>query len=130
MSGSARGRATHPVYDLMMDVANIIIRAATLADVGSLVGLDQAAQTGDQVRIADIGSWVSNGFSLVAASSLELVGYVTTLPNHLFGRDFIVALMVHPSYRRNGVGCALLNEAVSAPVATECLPLPTRPTQR
>ncbi len=95
-----------------MEVADVIIREATPGMVRALVDMDPVAQTGDQARIADIRTWVREGFALVAVAGSEAVGYVAILPRYFFDRDFIALLIVHPGCRRRGVGRALLDAAV------------------
>lgn len=90
----------------------IVIREASPEVVGALVGFDPMAQAGDATRRTAIEAWVSAGYTLVAESGTDIVGYVATLPGHLFGRDFVTMLIVHPGHRRRGVGRALLDAAV------------------
>ena len=94
------------------DSSIVTIRNASPEVVAALVDFDPMAQAGDAQRRADIEAWVSAGFTLVAVSGTEVVGYVSTLPAHLLDRDFVGLLIVHPDHRRRGVGTALLAGAV------------------
>ena len=91
----------------------IIIRDASFGVVPSLLGFDPMAQAGDAQRRTDIETWVSAGFALIAESERTIVGFVVTVPEQFFGRDFVALLIVHPDHRRRGVGTALLDAAVS-----------------
>jgi len=100
-------------YHRLMDGPDaIVIREALPEVVDALVGFDPMAKAGDVTRRTAIKAWVSAGFTLVAESGADIVGYVATLPRHLFDRDFVAILIVHPSRRHAGVGRALLNAAV------------------
>jgi GNAT superfamily N-acetyltransferase len=90
----------------------IVIREASPEAVGVLVGFDPVAQAGDVTRRTAIEASVSAGFTLIAESGADIVGYVSTLPGHFLDRDFVALLIVHPSYRRRGVGRTLLDAAV------------------
>ncbi|MDH3307908.1 MAG: GNAT family N-acetyltransferase [Acidimicrobiia bacterium] len=97
-----------------MDVSDaIIIREASPEAVDALVGFDPMAQAEDVTHRTAIRASVSAGLTLVAESGADIAGYVAALPGHLFGRDFVTMLIVHPSHRRRGVGSALLEAAVN-----------------
>lgn len=98
--------------DLVHAPGTPLIRDASLDDVAALLGFDPMAQAGDLKRCADIQAWVEAGYTLVAVSPVDVVGYVSTLPAHLFARDFVALLVVHPDHRRRGVGTALLKAAI------------------
>ena len=93
-----------------------VIREASPDVVGALVGFDPMAEAGDNMRRTAAEAWVSAGFALVAQSGCDVVGYVATLPEHFFDRDFVTMLIVHPSHRRRGIGSALLDAAVKRAV--------------
>jgi len=90
----------------------ITIRQAGLEVIDHLLDFDPMAQAGDASRRLAIREWVSAGLTLVAETEAGLVGYVVTLPGHLFDRDFIAMLIVRAGHRRRRVGSALLASAV------------------
>jgi GNAT superfamily N-acetyltransferase len=48
------------------------------------------------------------------AEAVSIAGFVVTVPNGFFGRDFVELLMVDRTRRRAGVGRRLLHAAVDA----------------
>lgn len=103
----------HGHYPGLMSGPDGVVIGEAWPEVGTaLVGFDPMAQAGDATRRADIAAWVAAGHTLVAQSGGEIHGYVVTSPGHLFHRDFVAMLIVHPSHRRRGIGGALLDEAV------------------
>ena len=84
------------------------LRAAVDEDVSAIVAIDPHRPA----RPGEIRALVGGQASLVAVERGEVVGFVGVKPGHFYRRDFIDLLFVAASQRRQGVGQALLREAL------------------
>jgi ribosomal protein S18 acetylase RimI-like enzyme len=82
------------------------IRLATESDIASLCSFDHVAQH-DSQRKDFIRHSVDTGTCFVSVTAEQIVGY-GVLVYSFYGNGFISMLMVHPDYRRRGVGAGLM----------------------
>jgi ribosomal protein S18 acetylase RimI-like enzyme len=82
------------------------IRPATAGDVDALCSFDHIAQH-DSHRRTFIRHSVVNGTCFVCVTDEQVAGY-GVLEYSFYGNGFISMLMVHPDYRRRGVGAKLM----------------------
>ena len=82
------------------------IRPAIESDIDSLCSFDRVAQY-DSHRRAFIRHSVVNGTCFVCITDEQVAGY-GVLEYSFYGNGFISMLMVHPDYRRRGVGAKLV----------------------
>lgn len=85
------------------------IRQAQDYDVGALCAADPLA-VDQEVRRRLIRTWVGEGRAHVALLDGVVAGYMV-FEHSFFERGFISMLMVDASYRRRGVGLALVRHA-------------------
>ncbi len=81
------------------------------ADERDLRELDRLARAGGDEQLALVREAVAGGCCLVAEDG-RILGFATTAPRHLFGRDFVELLIVDEGHRRRGVGRTLLRAVV------------------
>lgn len=91
---------------------NLRLRPGTKRDLETLVALDRIAAAGSADRRSEIETATSAGRLYVAERGSELLGYVIVLDGFL-GCRFLDLLYVGANFRREGVGRALLEHAVS-----------------
>jgi ribosomal protein S18 acetylase RimI-like enzyme len=84
------------------------LRAAQADDVSAIAAIDPHSLG----RPEDIQALVREQASLVAVEDGEIVGFLAVRPGHFYQRDFIDLLFVAAHRRRQGVGRALLREAL------------------
>ncbi len=58
-------------------------------------------------RVESIDGWVRSGECVVAESGADSVGYAV-LNHNFYNQGFVEMLQVHPEFRRQGVGTALM----------------------
>lgn len=87
------------------------IRRATAADIDALIATDHVAtQSAD--RRAAIAEWVAHGQCHVAERDGAVAGYVA-LTRSFFRSPFIEMLMVGATFRRTGIGRALIEHCIA-----------------
>jgi ribosomal protein S18 acetylase RimI-like enzyme len=99
-------------------VADLIVRPATLDDLADLAGIDALAFRGsarwDELRTFLTGE---RGWMLLAeadaGAELRIAGYIAVAPKHFFGRDFVALVVVAESARRQGVATQLIDAALA-----------------
>ena len=69
------------------------------------------SRAGGDEQLALVREAVAGGCCLVAEDG-RILGFATTAPRHLFGRDFVELLIVDEGHRRRGVGRTLLRAVV------------------
>ena len=84
----------------------VLIRTATSADVESLAALDVTTE-GELGSPDRIRSWVDAGSTVIAQVEGRPAGFAV-LEHSFFGQGFVAMLQVAPSFRRRGIGTALL----------------------
>jgi GNAT superfamily N-acetyltransferase len=84
------------------------LRAAQAEDVSAIAAIDPAGPG----RTEEIRALVQGQASLVAVEHGRIAGFLALKPGHFYGRDFIDLLFVTPSWRRHGLGRALLRAAL------------------
>lgn len=82
------------------------IRPAVQDDHAALCAIDTIAQS-DPKRRADIAGWIEQGCCHLIEIDGEVAAY-GVLSRHFFGHAFIEMLMVGASWRRRGLGAALI----------------------
>lgn len=82
------------------------IRAATAQDLPALCAIDTYALE-HPGRREEIAAWIAEDACRVIELEGRVAGY-GVLANHFFGQAFIELLMVGVSYRRLGIGLALV----------------------
>jgi GNAT superfamily N-acetyltransferase len=87
-----------------------LIRDADQADLGKVRDLDGLVQTARD-RSKRLAEAEAEGRLVVAERGNQLVGYA--IHGRLFDFDFLEMLVVHPSFRRQGIETALV-EAIEA----------------
>ena len=87
------------------------IRPAKRTELDALIACDPLS-AGDAARRAQIQLAIGRGHCEVWDLNGEIVGFVIMVPLAFFERDFVSLLVVSSTFRRNGVGSALMREAV------------------
>ncbi|WP_043616328.1 GNAT family N-acetyltransferase [Ensifer sp. ZNC0028] len=82
------------------------IRLAVTDDLAALCAIDTIAPS-DPKRRADIAGWIEQGCCHLIEIDGEVAAY-GVLSRHFFGHAFIEMLMVGASWRRRGLGAALI----------------------
>ena len=82
------------------------IRPAVKDDHKALCAIDAIAAS-DPKRCADIAGWIEEGCCHLVEIEGEVAAY-GVLTHHFFGHGFIEMLMVGASWRRRGLGAALI----------------------
>ena len=90
------------------------VRKAGRADRDAVVAIDDIAVGGSDDRCALLDGAIQSGHCLVLDRDHSIAGFVVTVPNAFFGRDFVELLMVERTRRRAGVGRRLLQAAVDS----------------
>ncbi len=90
-----------------------LLRSADAGDLPGVLRADQHAAAGDGERVEFLTASIGRGECLVCVQDGEVAGFAVLRPAHFFGRDFVDLLAVHPARRRDGLGRALLREALS-----------------
>lgn len=85
----------------------IIVERATEDDYSDIITIDRAV-IGDDRRMAYLTRAIIERNALVARIGAERVGFAVTTQS-FFERFFVALLVVHPDYRRRGVGTALMH---------------------
>ncbi len=82
------------------------IRVAAASDVDTILAFDPIVET-DAQRLHFIHKSAEQGECHVYDVDGEIIGYM--MPNyHFFGCGFVALLVVHPDYRRKGIGSDLM----------------------
>ena len=91
------------------------IDIAQASDVNQMVALD-ALVIGNARRKTLITELVGLQQGYIARQESRIIGFLL-MQHHFFGQPFIEVLIMHPSFRRQGVGTALMQhiEAVYTP---------------
>lgn len=84
----------------------VTIRNARPGDAEAIKGLDTEARK-NSIRAEYIDRWLQNERVLIAEFMGEIVGY-GVFSHSFFHQGFVEMLMIHPEYRRTGVGQLLL----------------------
>lgn len=84
----------------------ITIDTATLHDLEAICALD-AIVLGQTARRHFLIQAISAGQNLVAKTVGTVAGFAV-MEQSFFGQSFISLVIVHPRYRRNGIGAALM----------------------
>lgn len=92
---------------------------ATHADLGALFECDPRSANPDVKRRAQIELAVDRGQCIVWDNNGQVVGFIVTLPDHFFGRDFVDLLVVSESHRRQGIGRSLMRIVVKSVASAE-----------
>ena len=82
------------------------IRLAVTDDLAAICAIDTIAAE-DPKRRADIAGWIEQGCCHLIEIDGEVAAY-GVLTRHFFGHAFIEMLMVEASWRRRGLGAALI----------------------
>ena len=82
------------------------VRLATETDAAALIALDSVAEDEPQ-RAAQIRTWCAQSVCYLAEERGVVMGY-GVLHYHFFGCGFVEMLMVGASWRRRGLGAALI----------------------
>jgi GNAT superfamily N-acetyltransferase len=90
------------------------VRRADQHDRDAIVAIDDIAGGGSNDRSTLLERAIQSGHCLVLDGDHSIAGFVVTVPNGFFGRDFVELLMVDRTRRRAGVGRRLLHAAVDA----------------
>ncbi len=93
------------------------IAVAQPHDINAMLALD-ALVTGAPPRQRSIAETVHRQRACVAYINAELCGFLL-LHEHFFDYPFIELLIVHPLYRRQGIGTALMRTAETSVVSTK-----------
>lgn len=80
-------------------------------DADALIALDSVAAI-DPSRAMQIGDWLARSGVQVAEQNGKVVGYLV-IHHHFFGEAFIEMLMVAHAQRGQGIGTALLLQAIA-----------------
>jgi len=93
----------------MIDTAGMTeVRAVRAEDAAAIAAIDP----GSLGSPAQIRALVQGQASLVAVERGQIAGFLALKPGHFYNRDFIDLLYVAPSWRRHGVGRALMRAAL------------------
>jgi GNAT superfamily N-acetyltransferase len=84
------------------------LRAAKVEDVSAIAAMDPASLGSP----GEIHTLAKAHTCLVALEHGEIVGFLAVKPGHFYKRDFIELLFVAPSWRRHGIGRALMRAAL------------------
>ena len=76
-----------------------------------MIALDSVAAI-DPGRAMQIGDWLARGGVQVAEQNGKVVGYLV-IHHHFFGEAFVEMLMVAHAQRGQGIGTALLRQAIA-----------------
>jgi len=95
------------------------IRRAAAADLDALIATDHVA-THSADRRAAIAEWVAHGQCHFAERDGAVAGYVT-LTSSFFRSPFIEMLMVGATFRRTGIGRALIEHCIAMTPADQKL---------
>ncbi|ACF52497.1 GNAT family N-acetyltransferase [Stenotrophomonas maltophilia] len=87
------------------------LRDGSIQDANALIALDSVAAI-DPGRALQIGDWLARGGVQVAEQNGRAVGYLV-IHHHFFGEAFIEMLMVAHAQRGQGIGTALLRQAIA-----------------
>ena len=95
-----------------MAVTEVSVRFATLDDLEAVLALDRRSPVG-HTREALLTTRAQAGEILIAELDERVVGYLVLHARAFFGRDFVDLLVVDSTIQRQGIGIALLREAVA-----------------
>ena len=87
------------------------LRDGSIQDADALIALDSVAAN-DPGRALQIGDWLARGGVQVAEQNGRAVGYLV-IHHHFFGEAFVEMLMVAHAQRGQGIGTALLRQAIA-----------------
>lgn len=82
------------------------IRLALPADEGGVAAVDRAVIGSDERR-GELRGYIGQGMCILCEIGGAVAGYAV-LSHHFFHNGFIELLIVHPDFRRRGIGTALL----------------------
>ncbi len=87
------------------------LRDGSIQDADALIALDSVAAI-DPGRAMQIGDWLARGGVQVAEQNGKVVGYLV-IHHHFFCEAFVEMLMVAHAQRGQGIGTALLRQAIA-----------------
>ena len=87
------------------------LRDGSIQDANALIALDSVAAI-DPGRAMQIDDWLARGGVQVAEQNGKVVGYLV-IHHHFFGEAFVEMLMVAHARRGQGIGTALLRQAIA-----------------
>lgn len=86
------------------------MRIATIADAPAIIAFDDVAAS-EPARVQFIHDQISSSACYVAAIDAQVVAYVV-LNYKFYDNGWIEMLYVHPRFRRQGIGSALIRHSI------------------
>lgn len=87
-------------------------RRAKLSDLEKLLSIERGAPV-DREWTEQLSERVHSGEVIVFENGDQVVGFVVVRRKTFFANDFVELMIVSDGHRRQGIGSALLNEAVT-----------------